>query len=129
MNAPLVVRVDPLFSGLYVLQRDFQARLLKGVFPAELSSTEQMAYLRTQALALTAEVHEALGETGWKDWASSNHINREAYKGELADVFIFLMNLMLVADIMPSELMDAVKAKIAKNHQRQDSGYDGVTTK
>lgn len=126
---PLTVRIDPMFSGLFVLQRDFQARILNGTFPADLSDRDKMAYLRTQALALTDELHEALGETGWKDWASSNHINRDAYKGELADVLIFLMNLMLVANITPSELMESVKAKISQNHKRQDDGYDGVTTK
>lgn len=125
---PIVLKVDPMFSGLYVRQRDFQARLL-GAFPTELDDEVKMAYLRTQSLALTDELHEALGETGWKDWASSNHINRDAYKGELADVFIFFMNLMMVADITPSELMKSVQTKITKNHQRQDNGYDGVTEK
>jgi NTP pyrophosphatase (non-canonical NTP hydrolase) len=128
-EAKIVVHVDPMFSGLYVLQQDFQARLLKGQHPANLSNEEKMQYLRTQALALTDELHEALGETGWKDWTTSNHINRDAYKGELADVFIFLMNLMLVGDITPTDLMDAAKAKIAKNHKRQDDGYNGVTEK
>jgi NTP pyrophosphatase (non-canonical NTP hydrolase) len=124
----VTVRIDPLFSGLYVLQRDFQARILDAL-PSELSDREKMEYIREQALALTDELHEALAETGWKSWATSMHINREAYQGELADVFIFLMNLMLVAEITPTDLLGVVKAKIAKNHKRQDDGYDGVTTK
>lgn len=123
------VTLDPYFAGIYVLQRDFQASLLNGQFPANLTDEGKMRYLRMQALALTDEVHEALGETGWKDWATSNHINREAYKGEMADVFIFLMNMMLVADITPAELLEAVKNKIAKNHKRQIDGYDGVKGK
>lgn len=124
----MTVIVDPLFSGLYVLQRDFQHRL-EGQFPADLAPSVKMNYIRTMVLALTDELHEALAETGWKPWATSNHINREGYRGELADAFIFLMNLMLVADITPSELMEVVKAKQIKNHKRQDDGYDGVTTK
>lgn len=123
------VTVDPIFSGLYVIQRAFQARLHSGVFPADMPQVLRMSYLRTQALALTDELHEALAETGWKPWATSNHLNRDAYAGELADVFIFFMNLMLTADITPSELMDLVKAKQIKNMQRQDDGYDGVATK
>lgn len=131
---PITVHVDPMFSGLYVLQRDFQARLLaskdgKGHHPATLTDPLKMQYIRTQALALTDELHEALGETGWKDWTTSNHINRDAYMGELADVFIFLMNLMLVGDITPTDLMMVTRKKIAKNHKRQDDGYDGVTEK
>jgi hypothetical protein len=125
----ITVTIDPLFSGLYVLQRAFQARLHDGTFPADMPPVLKMSYLRTQFLALADEQHEALNETGWKPWASSNHINREAYKGELADTFIFLMNQMIVADITPSELLDLVKAKQIKNAKRQDEGYDGVTTK
>lgn len=125
---PVTVLVDPMFSGLYVLQRDFQARLL-GDLPADLGGTERMAYVREQAYALCDEVHEATAETGWKSWAASNHINRDAYMGELADVFIFLMNLMLVGDITPTDLMMVARRKIAKNNKRQDDGYDGVTTK
>lgn len=128
------VTVDSMFSGLYVLQRDFQARLLssrdgQSHVPSTLTAPLRMEYIREQALALSDELHEALAETGWKTWATSNHINRDAYAGELADVFIFFMNLMLIADITPSELMEIVRAKQIKNHKRQDDGYDGVTTK
>jgi hypothetical protein len=125
----LTLTVDPLFSGLYVLQRDFQARL-HGVAPIDLPDDAKKAYVREQALALADEKHEALAEVAWKSWASGGFwINRDAYKGELADTLIFLMNLMLVAEITPSELMEVVKAKQIKNHKRQDDGYDGVTTK
>jgi NTP pyrophosphatase (non-canonical NTP hydrolase) len=124
----IAVTIDPYFSGLYVLQRDFQARLL-GDHPVNLDGPAKMAYIREMAYALTDELHEATAETGWKSWATSNHINRPAYTGEMADVFIFMMNLLLVADITPTELMDAVRKKISKNHKRQDDGYDGVTTK
>src|SRR5262245_35274699 len=131
VNTPQTIelKVDPMFSGLFAMQVQFQARLLGGQHPALLTDEAKMQYIRTMALALTDELHEALGETGWKDWAASNHLNRDAYMGELADVFIFLMNLMMVAQITPTNLMDVVKAKIMKNHQRQDNGYDGVTEK
>jgi hypothetical protein len=121
--------VDPVFSGLYVIQRAFQARLHNGILPMDMAPDEKMAYIRTQFLALADEQHEALAETGWKPWATSTHLNRDAYMGELADTFIFLMNQMLVADITPSQLMDVVKAKQIKNAKRQDENYDGVTTK
>ncbi len=121
--------VDPVFSGLYVIQRAFQARLHQGDLPADLGGTEKMEYIRTQFLALADEQHEALAETGWKPWATSNHINRDAYLGELVDTFIFFMNQMLVADITPSELMEGVRTKQIKNAKRQDEAYDGVSTK
>lgn len=124
----LSLTVDPLFSGLYVLQRDFQARLL-GMFPADLPDKDKMEYIRSMAYALEDELHEAVGETGWKPWATSNHINREAYRDELSEVLIFLMNLAMVADITPSELLEAVQNKQRKNSKRQDEAYDGVSTK
>lgn len=125
----LNITLDPVMTLMLTRQEEFQARLLNGDLPSELQGTERMAYIREQALALLDEVHEALAETGWKSWATSNHVNREAYLGELADVYIFLMNLMLVGDIRAHELARVVMEKQAKNHKRQDNGYDGVTTK
>lgn len=127
-SSDLTVTLDPVFTRLLQAQRKFQERL-HGVAPHELEPSARMAYVREQALAMLDEVHEALAETGWKSWATSNHINRLAYVGELADVYIFFMNLMLVADVTTLELANAVSAKQIKNHKRQDDGYDGVTTK
>lgn len=125
----LHMTVDPFFARLMHQQRQFQERILGGVEPELLSAEQKMAYIREQAYALCDEVHEATAETGWKSWATSNHINVEAYRGELADAYIFLMNLMLVAGISTGDLGLAVEAKILKNIKRQDDGYDGVTTK
>jgi NTP pyrophosphatase (non-canonical NTP hydrolase) len=128
-HTEVTVTLDPLMTLMLNKQREFQSRLTGGYAPHELSDDQRMAYLREQALALTDEIHEAMAETGWKSWATSNHINRDAYLGELADVYIFFMNLMLVADIKAHELAQTVLAKQVKNHKRQDDGYDGVSTK
>jgi NTP pyrophosphatase (non-canonical NTP hydrolase) len=121
--------MDPVMILMMDRQREFQARLLNGSVPSDLRGSERKAYIREQALALTDELHEALAETGWKSWATSDHINQEAYLGELADVYIFFMNLCLIADITPADLARTVLAKQEKNHKRQDDGYDGVSTK
>lgn len=123
----MTTNLDPL--SLIIKQREFQQRILGGVAPFDLPDEPKMAYVREQALALLDEVHEALAETGWKSWATSNHINKVAFAGELADVYIFMMNLMLVAGVTPNDLFYLVNRKIDKNHARQDDGYDGVTTK
>jgi len=122
------ISLDPVMTLMLMKQRKFQQRVI-GDDPSNLQGTERKAYIREQALALTDELHEALAEVGWKSWATSDHLNREAYLGELADVFIFFMNLMLVADITTVELTTTVLAKQEKNHKRQDDGYDGVSTK
>ena len=126
---PVHVTVEPALNRLMQKQRELQIRLLNGTAPFDLDDVTKMAYIREQALALMDEVHEALAETGWRSWATSNHINRPAFTSELGDAFIFLMNLMLVAGVTPSDLVHAVDAKIDKNQKRQDDKYDGVSTK
>ena len=65
-----------------------------GVDVTTLSDEERAQYIRDMSLALTDELHEALNETGWKPWATSRHINRQAYLGELIDVLHFWCNLV-----------------------------------
>lgn len=89
---------------------------------------ERMRYLRDQALALVVEVGEALAETPFKPWATypaDAEINDDAYVGELADVFIFFLNLMLVGDVSERRLLEAVRRKITKNQDRHAGAYDG----
>lgn len=103
--------------------------LITGVDPATLDPASKMDYIRTMVLACTDELHEALTETGWKPWASSNHINREAYLSELTDAWLFFMNLMLVARITPTEFFAQFEKTQRKVLNRMTNGYDGVSTK
>ena len=86
-------------------------------------------FIRWNILALTDELHEALGETGWKPWATSRHVNLTAFKGELVDAYHFFMNLMLVVGMDGDELFERYHEKRAKNAKRQAEGYDGISTK
>lgn len=97
--------------------------------PKELNMEQQIEWIRWNTLALEDELHEALAETGWKPWATSKHVNREAFVGELVDAFHFFMNLMLVVDCSAEELADRYFAKRDKNAKRQANGYDGVAGK
>lgn len=90
---------------------------------------ERNEWIRWNILALEDELHEALAETGWKPWATSKHINREAYASEIVDAFHFFMNLMLVVDISVDELLEKYFEKRGLNEKRQSDGYDGVSTK
>lgn len=92
-------------------------------------------FMRWNAFALTDELHEALQEVGWKPWASSRHLNQEAFMKEMVDAFHFFMNLLLagnpemaVEDIV-KDFVDLYYAKNAVNAQRQSDGYDGVADK
>lgn len=123
------ITIDPAFTRLLARQREIQRVFLDGKTPGELEEGRKMAFLMETGTALMCEVTEALNETGWKPWASSNHINRDAYREELADIYIFLMNLMLCDDMTMMDMAHLVQAKQTKNVKRQMEGYTGVTEK
>lgn len=100
-----------------------------GADPKALDDEGKLEWIRWNMIALEDELHEALAETGWKPWAKSKHINRDAYVSELVDAFHFLMNLMLVVDCSAEEFLDKYFEKRGINADRQAVGYDGVSTK
>lgn len=100
-----------------------------GVDPDDLSNEERIEFIKNMVLAATDELHEALNEVGWKPWASSRHINRDAYVGELIDVMHFLVNLFLAVGATADEVEYRYQEKADKNARRQLDGYDGVTGK
>lgn len=127
-NTPTYVNVDPRLDAMFKAQADLQRRIL-GMDPSQLSDVDKMAYIREQALAMISEINEALGETGWKSWASSNHINRDAYVSELgADAMRFLINMLLVVNATPVELFKTFMSKVDMVNARVGN-YDGVSTK
>ena len=100
-----------------------------GSDPRGSDDNEKLEWIRWNVLALEDELHEALAETGWKPWAKSKHINRDAYVSELVDAFHFLMNLMLIVDCSAEEFLAKYFEKRGINAARQAAGYDGVTGK
>lgn len=94
-----------------------------------MTDIQRMEYIRTMTLACTDELHEALKETGWKPWASSNHINHEEWMGEMADAWLFFMNLMLVGGMTAEDLISRTAKKQENAYVRMNNGYDGVSTK
>lgn len=110
------------------LQRELQINSY-GKDPATLEGDERMDFIRWNVLALEDELHEALAETGWKPWAKSQHVNEQAFAGEMVDAWHFFMNLMLAAHMSAETLEEGYLAKRLKNAARQRAGYDGVSTK
>lgn len=117
-------RLDQMFELQRQLQRDTY-----GKDPGELEGEERIQFLKDMHVAQIDEMHEALGEIGWKPWASSKHVNEEAMQGELVDEFHFFMNRCMAAGMTPQMLFDKYTAKRLKNIARQEAGYDGVSTK
>lgn len=94
--------------------------------PAKLEGDELMEFIRWNVLALEDELHEAMGETGWKPWATSSHINREAFHGEMVDAFHFFMNLCLASGLSSARLFELYTEKLKKNIARQEAAYTGL---
>jgi hypothetical protein len=114
-------------------QDDLQAFLLASRVQ-DLEPDKLAEFMRSTAFALIAEVVEAMDETHWKPWSTRPDgegvvANRQRFVGELADVYIFFMNLMLCGDITTTELSEAVGKKQEKNLQRWLNGYNAQTTK
>jgi hypothetical protein len=122
------VMTRDMLTRMFDLQQEAQAVYYTGSWPTPDDAT-RMARISEAALALQVELAEALNETGWKPWATSNHLNREAFKGELVDVLKFWMNLCLQGGITPQEIYDGFVSKHYTNMARQAAGYDGVSTK
>jgi hypothetical protein len=123
-----MTNINDKLDQMFARQLDAQEST-HGYHFESMSDEEKLDYIRFNVLAVEDELHEALGETGWKPWATSNHINREAYIGELVDAFHFLMNLGLVVDLTADEFFARYLAKRQRNDERQAEGYDGVSGK
>lgn len=118
------------FEEAFAHQIRMQVEVYGNGTPLEEYDDDRRAeFVKNNVLAALDELHEALGEVGWKPWASSRHLNRDAFKGELVDVLHFFFNLMGIAGITPEELLEGYEKKAAKNRSRQEVGYDGVTEK
>lgn len=118
------------------LKLELEKQMMHGHDPNTMPDEERIQLIKDMVIACTDELHEALGEVGWKPWASSRHINRDAYLHELADAQLFLDNLIL-AVLAPDEDPEALEAefnrlllvRIERALKRQLEGYDGVTGK
>lgn len=113
---------------IFELQLKLQERYY-GRCPWEFTDEERASYIQMNVLATTDELHEALAEVGWKPWASSRHLNRDAYLGELVDALHFFVNLCLAGRITARDLIDGYVKKNQRNHERQNEGYTGVKEK
>lgn len=69
-------------------------------------------YVRWNALALIKEVGEALDHVSWKPWTvDSGWLERHEYVGELVDVMLFLMNMLVAVGVDDQEFNRAVALK------------------
>lgn len=115
-----------MLTQMMAQQDELQRQIIHGSPSDIVDNNDRIVFIRDMILALSDELHEALNEVGWKPWATSRHINEEAFKNELVDAWHFFMNLLLVARMSPEELYIRYLRKREKNIQRQNDGYDGL---
>jgi hypothetical protein len=116
-------------------QRELQVKSF-GADPLEMEGEERTDFIRWNALAIDDEVHEMLGEVGWKPWASSRHVNEKEATSELVDALHFFLNLCLATaprgwsvEMVAHTIASGYASKRAENARRQAEGYDGVSGK
>lgn len=112
-------------SIMFDMQRELQLKYNNGKPMDQFTDDERMPEIRNNTLSCVAELFEALAETGWKPWASSNHTNRDAFYREMVDAWHFFMNLMLHTGMTPDDLYAGYIDKNQVNHRRITDGYDG----
>ena len=110
------------------LQREFQEKL-NGYSVAEQTDEQRITNFKISMFALIGELYEAVNELGWKEWATSRHINRNACVKELIDGWHFFMNLLLHMGVDSDELLHKYTDKLVVNLERQRQGYDGSVDK
>lgn len=115
-------------KDIFEMQERLQIEHMGGS-PRYMDTDEKIQFIKDMVLALTDELHEVLGEVGWKPWAKSKHINTEAVKGELIDSLHFFVNLCLAVDLTAESLHSRYITKNKINAKRQIENYDGVSTK
>ncbi len=119
-------------------QRDLQTLSFKKD-PCTMTVEERAAFIKWNQQALNAELFEMLDEVGWKEWATSRHINADAAFKEMVDAWHFFMNILLAiygplveregVESLAHAFQRAYLDKREVNATRQAEGYDGVAGK
>lgn len=117
-----------MLTAMMDMQSSFQATVPDGVVSFKETNDLEllMSMIRTQTLACIAELMEAMDETGWKPWASSNHFNVEAFRSELIDAFRFWMNLVHISGMSAQGVFNHYQESLVKTRDRVTNGYDGT---
>ncbi|MEV6965081.1 nucleotide pyrophosphohydrolase [Hamadaea sp. NPDC051192] len=90
---------------------------------AQARDWEQFHTPKNLSMALAGEVGELLAELQWLTDDQAREVMTDAkaadrLRGEIADVFIYLVRL---ADVLGVDLLDAARAKLDENERRYDA--------
>ena len=74
-------------------------------------------------LAMQGELEEVKNEVNWKWWKQPKGIDEDKLKTEIADVFIFWLDM--IRELGYYDILDVVKVKQEENIQRQLGNVEG----
>jgi dimeric dUTPase (all-alpha-NTP-PPase superfamily) len=127
-TADLATTTDAL-EIIFGYQNKLQERL--GTWE-KVDSSPQMRqqFINQMILAMQEETIEIMRETAYKNpefmpfgWKKTQIGDPDKFKEELVDQLHFFVNLCIIANMGPAELLSRYLNKNAINHARQDSGY------
>ena len=126
------------FEMMLEMQRELQLKMPPpNRVPGDLRGDDRATFMVWNTYACTDELHEAMAEMGWKPWATSRHFHSEAMLNEMVDAWHFFMNMLLViageqgwnTQELADQFTKRYLIKNSVNVQRQEEGYDGVSSK
>lgn len=104
----------PTLTSLYQDQVEFQKLLGNIDIPKD--DPNEMAH---HLLGLVTEVGEvSQADKRWKKNKRNKHYNFQEKLDEIADCFIFLLNVCIYSDITPWQILNAIDHKIKENKRR-----------
>jgi len=102
------------------LQNQIESVWGRNVDPSDPEAVSK--YIREVILCTTDELHEVLAEVHWKPWKDSRGIkDMTKYRGEMADVLHFILDLYLAGGITGREIIADYMGKHHENLARNKS--------
>lgn len=106
----------PALSELFQKQLEFQQLIKKDKFEGYVDDPEEMS---KSILGLICEAGEVLqADQRWKSNGRNTYFDRDEKIVEIADCFIFLLNVCIYSDVTAFDIANAVDEKININRQR-----------
>jgi len=118
----LVIRDIGFIGMVFMVQRIYQ--LCLGIKYNGLTDAMRVEHIRRNVLRMYQEVGELLEAAPWK-WHrvyDNDDINVGNLAEEFGDLFVFALNVLAVAGLQESDIMDAVHAVHLKNFARLREG-------
>lgn len=113
--------LSDLFEKQYLLQKKI------GVELAGLGDEQREHWTKENILAMHAELSELLDWTNWKHWKKTrvvyDEIRMKKIQFEIIDLLHFWLNLCIIWNLTPQNMIDVYNEKNKINHDRQNINY------